>query len=418
MKKKVIEGKYATADIFATVIEEEAVSQIETLCNEPFTQGSKIAVMPDVHSGAGCVIGLTMTLDGKACPNLVGVDIGCGVKVVELGKIDIDFEKLDKIIHCHIPYGIDNRSLESIEELKSNLSYRGMIESAIDNLNSVRAPINYNYELERLGSLGSGNHYIEIDTDSEGNKYLTIHTGSRHLGVSICNHYMEVANEKRKGSLTERNNTIKNYIADCKKLGKQQEIEAGIDYILKTFKISEPSNLAYVEGKDYEDYLWDMNRAQQFAECNRNLIAKIICDEMGWLTTQSWTTLHNYIDMERNILRKGSISLENGTKAIIPINMRDGALIVVGKGNSDYNYSGPHGAGRLMSRNEARKSISLEDFKKSMEGVYSTSVNTDTIDESPMAYKCKDDILPMLEDTAEVISNIKPIYNFKGSLLR
>ena len=415
MEKKVIKGKYATADIFATVIEEEAVSQIETLCNEPFTEGSRIAVMPDVHGGAGCVIGLTMTLAGKACPNLVGVDIGCGVQVVELGKEDIDFKKLDEVIHHKIPSGIDCRSLQDINELKENPLYKYEVDTAIEALNSIKAPININYELERLGSLGSGNHYIEVDTDSEGNKYLVIHTGSRHLGVSVCKYYMEVANEKRKGSLTERNEKIKSLIAEYKESGRQREIEAGIDHILKTFKVSEPSDLAYVEGKNYEDYLWDMKRAQQFASCNRNLITKIICEEMGWVALKKWSTLHNYIDMERNILRKGAISLENDTTAIIPLNMKDGALIVNGKGNPDYNYSGPHGAGRLMSRGEARRSVSLEDFKKSMEGVYTTSVNIDTIDESPFAYKCKEDILPMLEDTAEIVNHIKPLYNFKAS---
>ena len=413
-----VSGKYSKANVYASVIESEAIDQIKEVCNQPFSEGSYIAVMPDVHSGKGCTIGFTMTLKNKVCPNLVGVDIGCGVLVIELGNIDIDFKRLDEVIHSSIPSGIDIRCIDNLENLKCNPIYSDIVKSAIGKLDCITAPINFEYELKRLGTLGSGNHYIEVDIDSKNNKYLVIHTGSRHLGISVCNHYMEVANEKRKGSLAERKEKVRNLIDEYKKEGRQKEIESGINHILDTFVISEIDNLVCVEGKDYEDYLHDMDITQKFAELNRNLIARIICEEMGWNVIKKWDTIHNYIDLKRNILRKGAISLENDTTAIIPLSMKDGALIVNGKGNPDYNYSGPHGAGRLMSRNEARKTVTLEDFKESMNGIYTTSVNTDTIDESPFVYKCKEDIIPMIEDTAEVINHINPIYNFKASDMR
>lgn len=418
MGKRIITGKYSTATVFADIVEEEALSQIEEVCNQEFTEGSTIAVMPDVHSGTGCTIGFTMTLHGKVCPNLVGVDIGCGMEVVELGNIDIDFNKLDRVIHNYIPSGVNYRSLEDIKELSNNSEYKYLIDTVSNILDEIKTPLNKNYELCRIASLGSGNHFIEVDTDSKGNKYLIIHSGSRHLGVTICQYYMEVANENRKGSLKEKEQKIKDMINLYKATGRQKEIQSEIKHINDTFVISEPSDIAYIEGKDYEDYLYDMKKAQIYADINRELMALLICNEMGWKRQNTWTTRHNYIDLERNILRKGAISLEKDSIKLIPINMKEGSLIVKGKGNPEYNYSGPHGAGRLMSRGEARRSISIEDFKKSMEGIYTTSVCTETIDESPFAYKGIKDILPMLEDTAEVVKHIKSIYNFKASDVR
>ena len=258
-----VSGKYSKANVYASVIESEAIDQIKEVCNQPFSEGSYIAVMPDVHSGKGCTIGFTMTLKDKVCPNLVGVDIGCGVLIIELGNIDIDFKRLDEVIHSYIPSGIDIRCIDNLENLKCNLIYSDIVKSAIGKLDCIIAPINFEYEIKRLGTLGSGNHYIEVDVDSKNNKYLVIHTGSRHLGISVCNHYMEVANEKRKGSLTERNEKIHNLIDEYKKDGRQKEIESGINHVLDTFVISEPDNLACVEGKDYKAYLHDMDITQK-----------------------------------------------------------------------------------------------------------------------------------------------------------
>ena len=410
-----ISGKYSKANVYASVIESEAIDQIKEVCNQPFSEGSYIALMPDVHSGKGCTIGFTMTLKDKVCPNRVGVDIGCGVLVVELGNIDIDFKKLDEVIHSYIPSGIDFRQISNIENLNCNPIYSDIVKSAIGKLDCITAPINFEYELKRLGTLGSGNHYIEVDVDYKNNKYLVIHTGSRHLGISVCNHYMEVANEKRKGSLVERKEKIRNLIDEYKKDGRQKEIESGINHILDTFVISEPDNLACVEGKDYKDYLHDMDITQKFAELNRNLIARIICEEMGWNVVRQWDTIHNYIDLKRNILRKGAISLEDGTIAIIPGSMKFGSLIVKGKGNKEANFSGPHGFGRLMSRSKAKETLKIEDFKNTMDGIYTTCISTSTIDEAPMAYKPAESIIPNIESMCEIISHIYPIYNFKSS---
>lgn len=411
-------GKYSSANIYAKVIEPEAIDQIRNVCDQPFSEGSHIAVMPDVHSGVGCTIGFTMTLNDKVCPNLVGVDIGCGMHVTELGNIDIDFVKLDDIIHNYIPSGIDCRDSDNIEDLTKNPEYKKLIDYTKELLNNVKSPINENYELYRIASLGSGNHFIEVDEDSEGNKYLVIHSGSRHLGVSVCEHYMDIANENREGSFKQKEQKIKDMISLYKSTGRQKEIQSEIKHINDTFIVSESDDLAYVEGDNYKDYIYDMKKAQSYANINRELMSLIVCDNMGWERKGVWTTMHNYIDLERNILRKGAISLEKDMIALIPVSMRDGSLIVKGKGNPDYNYSGPHGAGRLMSRNEARKRISLDEFNKSMEGIYTTSVNESTIDESPFAYKSIDDILPMIEDTAEIVSQIKPLYNFKASDMR
>lgn len=415
MKKMIIEGTYNKASVFASIVETEALKQIEEICNQPFTEGSHIAVMPDVHSGKGCTIGLTMTLGDKICPNLVGVDIGCGMMVVELGNIEIDFEKLDDVIRTYIPSGIDCRNLENIEELSKNLEYKSLIDTVSDILDNVKTPINKNYELYRIASLGSGNHFIEVDADSEGNKYLIIHSGSRHLGVSICQYYMEVANENRKGSLKEKEQKIKDMINLYKATGRQKEIQSEIKHINDTFVISEPSDIAYIEGKDYEDYLHDMEKAQKYADINRELMALLICNEMGWKRQNTWTTRHNYIDLERNILRKGAISLEKDSIELIPGSMKFGSLIVKGKGNKEANFSGPHGFGRLMSRSKAKETLKIEDFKNTMDGIYTTCISTSTIDEAPMAYKPAESIIPNIESMCEIISHIYPIYNFKSS---
>ena len=414
-----IKGKYASAKIYADVVEQAALDQIQTLCDQPFAEGSHIAVMPDVHAGAGCTIGTTMTIDtlhGKVCPNLVGVDIGCGMNVTELGNIDIDFSKLDEVIHKLIPSGRNAHSdnVQTQYPVWENTLLEDTRQTVMRYLTGLNAPINIEYELDRLGTLGSGNHFIEIDKDEEGNKYLIIHSGSRHLGVAVCSYFMNVANAGRIGSKERHDKEKKELITKLKAEGRMQEIASAIITFDRDFTPSEPSPLAYVEKDNLLKYLNDMVIAQWFAQDNRSLISSIICTAMNWIPRNRWETVHNYIDTTQGILRKGSISLCQGERALIPVSMKDGALIVKGKGNPDYNYSGPHGAGRLLSRAEARRSISLEDFEESMKGIYTTSVNEDTLDESAFAYKRLEDILPSLESTAEIEKRLMPIYNFKA----
>ena len=414
-----VKGKYASAKIYADVVEQAALDQIQTLCDQPFAEGSHIAVMPDVHAGAGCTIGTTMTIDtlhGKVCPNLVGVDIGCGMNVTELGNIDIDFSKLDEVIHKLIPSGRNAHSdnVQTKYPIWENTLLEDARQTVMRYLTGLNTPININYELDRLGTLGSGNHFIEIDKDEGGNKYLIIHSGSRHLGVAVCSYFMNVANAGRIGSKERHDKEKKELIAKLKAEGRMQEIASAIVAFDRDFTPSEPSPLAYVEKDNLLKYLNDMVIAQWFAQDNRNLMSSIICTAMNWIPRNRWETVHNYIDTTQGILRKGSISLCQGERALIPVSMKDGALIVKGKGNPDYNYSGPHGAGRLLSRAEARRSISLEDFEESMKGIYTTSVSEDTLDESAFAYKKLEDIIPSLESTAEIEKRLMPIYNFKS----
>ena len=414
-----IKGKYASAKIYADVVEQAALDQIQTLCDQPFAEGSHIAVMPDVHAGAGCTIGTTMTIDtlhGKVCPNLVGVDIGCGMNVTELGNIDIDFSELDEVIHKMIPSGRNAHSdnVQTTYPVWENTLLEDARQAVMRYLTGLNAPINIEYELDRLGTLGSGNHFLEIDKDEEGNKYLIIHSGSRHLGVAVCSYFMNVANAGRIGSKERHDKEKKELIAKLKAEGRMQEIASAIITFDRDFTPSEPSPLAYVEKDNLLKYLNDMVIAQWFAQDNRSLISSIICTAMNWIPRSRWETVHNYIDTTQGILRKGSISLCQGERALIPVSMKDGALIVKGKGNPDYNYSGPHGAGRLLSRAEARRSISLEDFEESMKGIYTTSVSEDTLDESAFAYKRVEDIIPSLESTAEIEKRLMPIYNFKA----
>lgn len=415
-----ITGRYTEARIFADIVEQAALDQIQTLCDQPFAEGSSIAVMPDVHAGAGCTIGTTMTIDpihGKVCPNLVGVDIGCGMLVTELGKINIDFAELDAIIRRLVPAGQDAHPMNASTgypewEDKMLLKARHEMDRVLYELNT---PINFDYELARLGTLGGGNHFIEVDEDEEGNKYLVIHSGSRHLGVQVCSHFMDVANANRLGSRERHEQERKDLIANMKATGRAREIAAALVEFNKKFTPTALSPLAYVEKGALAYYLNDMKLAQWFAEENRHLMSDIICTAMGWEPISRWEAVHNYIDMDEGVLRKGAISLHKGEKALIPISMKDGALIVLGKGNPEYNFSGPHGAGRLMGRSEAKSSLSIDEYRKEMEGVWTSSVSEDTLDESPMAYKRIDDILPSLEPTADVLKHILPVYSFKAN---
>lgn len=389
--------------VFTENIEPEALNQIYTLIKQPAFSECKVRIMPDVHAGAGCVIGFTADLGDKVIPNIVGVDIGCGMLTVELGAIDIDFERLDTVIRKRVPSG------RNVHEGR-NVQFDLQTLSCFRELKDTR-------RLERsIGTLGGGNHFIEVDIDEDNNKYLVIHTGSRNLGKQVAEYYQSLAVEIMQGKdeLYERQAQL---IKEYKAQGRKKEIEKAIKELHRKFKpnpLGIPKELCYLTGKYREDYLHDMEICQRFAILNRNAIASAIIDEMGWHSLGAFETIHNYIEFGSNMVRKGAISAKDGEKLLIPINMRDGCIIGIGKGNDDWNQSAPHGAGRIMSRSKAKETVSLEEFSQSMEGIYTTSVNASTLDESPMVYKPMDEIVANIEDTVEILKIIKPIYNFKA----
>lgn len=394
-----LNGKYATARIFTDNIENEAISQIYELCNQEFVKDCKVRIMPDVHAGKGCTIGTTMEIKDKVVPNLVGVDISCGILCIKLKEKEIDFQQLDDVIRKYVPSGMNIRekAIASSEIRKIGLQKL----KCINNINMDRAE-------RSLGSTGGGNHFVEIDIDEEQNLYLVIHSGSRYLGKQVAEYYQKIA-------INDLSNNTKEKIALIEKLkneGREKEIECA----LKVFdKPKIPSHLAYLEGIHLKNYLHDVGIIQKYAHINRKTIANEIITRMGLTIEEEFTTCHNYIDLDNMILRKGAISAQKGEKLIIPINMRDGAIIGIGKGNPDWNYSAPHGAGRIMSRSKAKELVSLEEFKKSMSGVWTTSVGQSTIDESPMAYKPIEEIKDNIKDTVTVERIIKPVYNFKAN---
>ena len=387
--------------IFAKTIDEKAKAQIYTLLDQPAFAECKVRIMPDVHAGAGCVIGFTADLGDKVIPNIVGVDIGCGMMCVELGKLEIDYQKLDSIIRENIPAGMTVNDSAEWRITKADLRCYDQLRN-IDWINNS------------MGSLGGGNHFIEIDADDEGNKYLVIHTGSRNLGKQVCEIYQNKAiyNLHGKGA---RKQEIEKLIADYKAAGRQSEIADGIAKIKKDFGGSIPKELCYIEGQDRDDYLHDMAYCQEFAIFNRMTIAARIMVKMGWKNYRFFNTIHNYIDHESNIVRKGAISARKGERLLIPINMRDGCIIGVGKGNEDWNCSAPHGAGRIMSRAQAKQSVQLSEYEETMRGIFTTSVCTETIDEAPQAYKPMQEIVDCIKDTVEIERIIKPVYNFKAA---
>lgn len=395
-----ITGKYNTAKVFTNVIENEAVEQIKILCNQEFITGSKIRIMPDVHSGAGCTIGTTMTITDKVIPNLVGVDIGCGMETVMITDKEIDLEKLDKLIYEKIPSGHNIRKIphELINEIDLNqLKCTGHVKM--------------DRATRSIGTLGGGNHFIEAGKDEEGNIYITVHSGSRHLGLEVANYYQKMGYKAlNKVSDVDIDKTIE----QLKNEGREKEINKIIKEIKKQIITDIPPALAYVSEELFDDYIHDMKLIQRFAVLNRKAMMDEIIKGLGTEVAEEFTTIHNYIDTDMMILRKGAVSAKEGEKLLIPINMRDGSLICIGKGNEDWNYSAPHGAGRLMSRTKAKKTFELKNFRKEMEGIYTTSVNKDTLDECPMAYKAMDDIVKNIEDTVDIIKRIIPIYNFKA----
>ena len=394
-------GKYTNALIFTEVIEEEAKDQIRLLCDQSFTAGAKIRIMPDVHAGVGCTIGTTMTITDKIVPNLVGVDIGCGMLTVCLGHQDVSFEKLDELIYNRIPSG---RSVRQTTHPNNRM---------ID-LRELRcfSQIKHEYAKQSLGTLGGGNHFIEVDTDEDGQKYLVIHTGSRHLGVEVASWYQKAGYT----ALNQPAVDLPSLIEKMKREGRKNEI-AGMIREVKAMSKPEreiPPSLAYVEGQLFSDYIHDMKLVQQFARLNRKTIMDELLKGMGLVETDRFETVHNYIDTETMILRKGAVSAKKGERLLIPINMRDGSLICTGKGNADWNYSAPHGAGRLFSRKEAKQRFNVNEFSREMSGIYTTSVSLDTLDEAPMCYKNMHDILDNIGPTVDVCSIIRPLYNFKA----
>ena len=361
-----LRGKYAQAKVFTDVVDQESVSQVIGLLNQPYTAGSRVRMMPDIHAGAGCTIGTTMTVTDKICPNLVGVDIGCGMETIRLREKQIPLQQLDELIRREIPSGFAIRSKP--HKFLKKIDLEKLL--CADHIQMSRAE-------NSIGTLGGGNHFIEADRDENGNIYVVIHSGSRHLGLQVAQYYQKAAEKALEGQ--------------------------GI-----------PKPLCYVDGELLERYLHDMKIAQEYAALNRQAMVDVIVKGLDLQVEEQFTTVHNYIDTENRILRKGAVSAQAGEVLLIPINMRDGSLICVGKGNEDWNYSAPHGAGRLMSRSAAKAAFSVEKYQEEMEGIYTTCVGRSTLDECPMAYKSMEDIVNHLGPTAEIQTVIRPIYNFKA----
>ncbi len=398
-----IKGKVNTAICYASVVEDESIDQIRRMCDYDFTANERIRIMPDVHAGKGCTIGTTMTFSDQVVPNLIGVDIGCGMYTVELGNSEIDFVKVDEAAH-YIPSGRDvwEGRMERFD-LTGLRCYRRLQQTR---------------RLERsLGTLGGGNHFMEIDAAADGTKYLVIHSGSRNLGKQVAELYQNLAVDLHAGKadyFEKREAIIRTY----KEQGRRAEIQNVLKALERTIIPKEPTipaDLCHLYGPYLEDYLHDVEICQQFAKRNREKMAEIILQRTGMTAVSAFHTVHNYMDTRDRILRKGAIAAHKDELVLIPINMRDGSVLARGKGNPEWNYSAPHGAGRLLSRSRAKEILNLEDYRQSMKGIYTTSVNTSTLDEAPMAYKSLDDILGVIGDTVEIIEVLKPIYNFKAS---
>lgn len=395
-----LKGKYNEAKIFTDIVDEASISQVLLLLNQEFASGSKIRLMPDIHAGAGCTIGTTMTITDKIVPNLVGVDIGCGMETIKIKESYIELQKLDKLIYEKIPSGFNVREK----------THRYFNEINLEDLFCYKY-IDPRRAEKSLGTLGGGNHFIEANKDNDGSIYIVVHSGSRHLGLEVANYYQEEGYKSLNGSTK---NDIDNLIIELKSQGREREIQKSITALKNVKRTNIPKQLAYVFDELFEQYIHDMKIVQRYAELNRQAMMDEIIKGMKIHVIEQFTTIHNYIDTESMILRKGAVSARESEKLLIPINMRDGSLICVGKGNEDWNQSAPHGAGRLMSRSAAKESFTVSEFKNQMSGIYTTSVNKDTLDECPMAYKGMDDIVNNIGDTVDIMQIIKPIYNFKA----
>lgn len=394
-----IKGRVSTALCYARTIDDEAVEQIRRLCDQEFTRGSRIRMMPDAHWGKGCTIGTTMTVTDKAVPNLVGVDIGCGMYTVRLEDREIDLERLDEAAH-YIPSG---REVWEGRQVRFDLQPLRCYRSIRDSRKMVRS----------LGTLGGGNHFIEVDRAADGTLYLIIHSGSRNLGKQVAEYYQKLAVDLHSGKEAYFREKAA-LIAAYKAAGRRDELQEAVKALRWTRKEPEiPEDLCCVYGSWFEDYLADAELCQQFARRNRELIAEILMERTGLRGGDAFHTVHNYIDVEEKILRKGAVSAKKGERLLIPVNMRDGSILAVGRGNPEWNNSAPHGAGRIMSRLEAKRSLDLEAYRKAMEGIYTTSVNEHTLDEAPMVYKSLGEILDVVGEAVEIVEVMKPIYNFK-----
>ena len=396
-----IKGLMNTAICYASVIEEEAIAQIRRMCDQEFMAGSRVRIMPDVHMGKGCTIGTTMTVTDKVVPNLVGVDIGCGMYTVRLGKQEVDLARFDEACHF-VPSGKN--------------AWEGRKERFdLTRLRCYRALSKTKWLEKSLGTLGGGNHFIEIDRTEEGEQYLVIHTGSRNLGKQVAEYYQNLAVELHQGKeeYFQKKDAL---IAEYKAAGRRKEIEGALKELhWKNKALLIPEDLCWLYGSWMEDYLYDVEICQEFARRNRELISEILLERTGLSAGESFHTIHNYIDTKEMILRKGAIAAHRGEKVLIPINVRDGSVLAVGRGNPEWNDSAPHGAGRILSRSKAKESLKLEDYRKAMEGIYTTSVSLETLDEAPFAYKSMEDILPVIRETVDVIAVMKPVYNFKAA---
>lgn len=398
-----IKGKIATAVCFARVVEDEAVEQIRRMCDYELTQGSRVRIMPDVHAGKGCTIGTTMTVVDKVCPNIVGVDIGCGMYTLKLADKELDFPRIDEAVHF-IPSGMN--------------TWEGRIERF--DLTALRCfrELKNTKRLERsLGTLGGGNHFIEIEKASDGTCYLVVHSGSRNLGKQVAEIYQQLAVDLHMGKeafFKQREEIIRTF----KEQGRRSEIQKALKQLKKSFEtqvLPVPEDLCWLYGSYLEDYLHDMEICQRFACRSREIMAETILQRTGMTASEAFHTIHNYIDTKEMIIRKGAISAHKGEKVLIPINMRDGSVLAVGKGNPEWNYSAPHGAGRIMSRSRAFKNLDMAAYQAAMAGVYSSCVNEQTLDEAPMAYKSLEDIIDVIRDSVDIIDIMKPVYNFKAS---
>ncbi len=396
-----IKGKYNTAVCYASIVEDEAVEQIRRMCDYEFTEGSRIRIMPDVHAGKGCTIGTTMTVKDKAVPNVVGVDIGCGMYTVKLGTAEPDFARLDEAAH-YIPSGMsvweERQEAFDLKELRcyENLKHHTYLECS-------------------LGTLGGGNHFIEVDVSQDGAKYLVIHSGSRNLGKQVAEYYQKLAVSLNQGvpqNLEQQAKLIEEY----KAAGRQHELQKVLQELRQQSRqTSIPEDLCFVYGTYLQDYLHDVELCQRFARRNREKMAQILLSRCDLAGLDAFHTIHNYIDTGEMILRKGAIAAHAGERVLIPINMRDGSVLAIGRGNPEWNYSAPHGAGRVLSRTAALKQLDLEEYRRQMAGIYTTSVNESTLDEAPMAYKRLEDIIGVIKDSVDVVEVLKPVYNFKAS---
>lgn len=398
-----LQGKHNVATVFTDQVDDVTIGQIIELCNQEFTQNAKIRIMPDCHAGKGCVIGTTMTIQDKIVPNLVGVDIGCGmfVQFINIDPSTINYDQVDHVIRNFVPHG------QNAHDSNKRHTLHHLIKSS-PLFQSLHAPIDYNRAYDNVGTLGGGNHFIELNLINDTTIALVIHSGSRNVGAQVAKYHQDKAYDELTDNLAERKELIKTLKAQ----GRERDIESALKSIRKPHINKE---LAYLTGKSFDAYMHDMNIAQKYAEINRRAMAESIMKQLNWESIDSFDTIHNYIDFDTMILRKGAISAQKDERVIIPINMRDGSIIATGKGHPDWNYSGPHGAGRVLSRSKAKEQVDYQAFKDSMTDVWSTSVSKSTLDESPMAYKSIHAITDNVQDTLDIKKIIKPLYNFKSS---